>query len=179
MHNYRYVLEERFQVKYISLISVTYTMGEYLPDETLKVKKAGILEGIPGFLQRKHFWTHDSRMDQYTAMQVSKNRIQTSAGKYIFSNTVFEADCSDSEVLLKCIVIGGPNDLIGKTIVISKKKLKKYKSDFEYDNWEPGRCKGFCYAIFEDETSNFHLRSDFRNFNKIDFNGEIEECRLM
>ena len=86
-------------------------MGEYLPDETLKVKKVGILEGIPGFLQRKHFWTHDSRMDhdsrldQYTAMQVSKNRIQTSAGKYIFSNTVFEADFSDSEVLLKCIVI--------------------------------------------------------------------------
>ena len=48
MHNYRYVLEERFQVKYISLISVTYTMGEYLPDETLKVKKAGILEGTLG-----------------------------------------------------------------------------------------------------------------------------------
>ena len=160
-------------------------MGEFLPEGTLKVKKVGIFEGIPGFLQRKHFWTHDSRMDhdsrldQYTAMQVSKNRIQTSAGKYIFSNTVFEADFSDSEVLLKCIVTGGPNYLIGKTIVISKHKLKTYKCEVKYDNWELGKCKGFCYAIFEDETSNFHLRSDFMNFTTINFVGEIEECRLM
>ena len=52
-------------------------MGEFLPEGTLKVKKVGIFEGIPGFLQRKHFWIydsrldHDSRLDQYNARNAS------------------------------------------------------------------------------------------------------------
>ena len=141
-------------------------MGEYLPFGTLKVKKVRILEGIPGILQSKHFWIHDSRLDddsrldQYTAMQVSETRTQMSAGKYITSNTVFEANFSDSEVLIEYIVTGGPNDLIGKAIVVSKTKLKTYRCEYKNDNWEPGKCKGPRYAIFADEASNFHLKSD-------------------
>ena len=153
-------------------------MGEFHKAGTLIVKKVRDLEGIPIKLQNKHFFLAAGldKLDQYKAREVSRTRNQMSNGKQIFSNTVFEADLYASEVLTKYIVmdvIGGRYDLIGKAVVISKIPLKTYHCDYAYDNWEPGRCQGYNYAIFEDETSNFHLRSDFMNFK------EIKERNLM
>ena len=153
-------------------------MGEIHKAGTLIVKKVRNLEGIPIYLQKKHFFLAAGldKLDKYKAMEVSKNRNQMSAGKYIISNTVFEADFYASEVLTKYIVkdvIGGDYDLIGKAVLISKVPLKTYQCAYAHDKWEPGRCQGYNYAIFEDETSNFHLRSDFMNFK------EIKERNLM
>ena len=120
-------------------------MGEFLTAGTLIVKKERILEGIPGILQKKHFAVWG--LDEYVAKQVSENRHQMSAGKDITRNTVFEVDVYASEVLIKYVVIGGHNDLIGKTIVISKTKLKTYTCQYKGNNWEPGRCIGKRYAI--------------------------------
>ena len=155
-------------------------MGEFHKEGTLIVKKVRDLEGIPIKLQKKHFFLAAGldKLDTNKAMEVSRKRNQMSSGKQILSNTVFEADLYASEVLTKYIVmdvIGGRYDLIGKAVVISRIPLKTYHCDYAYVHlkWEPGRYQGYNYAIFEDEESNFHLRSDFMNFK------EIKERNLM
>ena len=140
---------QRFEVKYYLMCNIQHkiTMGEIHKAGTLIVKKVQDLEGIPIYLQKKHFFLAAGldKLDKYKAMEVSKNRNQMSAGKYIISNTVFEADFYASEVLTKYIVkdvIGGDYDLIGKAVLISKVPLKTYQCAYAHDKWEPGRCQG-------------------------------------
>ena len=148
------------------------------PPGTLLVKKYGeVLVGVPEILQKKHF--AEPPLDYTKAKQLSENRNQSCAntGENISTNTVFEANFDDPEVLIKCQVVDqNLEDYHGKAIVVSKTKLNTFQchKNKETGNWT-AKPIGKRYAIFAGGASNFHLMHDFLKFHEVVCIDENEE----
>jgi hypothetical protein len=145
------------------------------PPGILRVKRYGeVLVGVPEILQKKHFV--EPPLNYTKAKQLSENRNQFCANTgEISTNTVFEANFDDPEVLIKCKVVD-QNYYHGKDIVVSKTKLNTYQCHKTQgtDNWTPTPI-GKRYAIFAGEAFNFHLMPNFLKFHKVIDIDENEE----
>jgi hypothetical protein len=146
---------------------------------TLRVKilQNDKLQGIPEILKKKHF--AEPPLDYTKAKQLSENRNQSCAntGENIYTNTVFEANFDDPEVLIKCLVVDqNLEDYHGKAIVVSKTRLNTYQCHKTKgtDNWT-SKPIGKHYAIFAGQAFNFHLMPNFLKFHKIIDIDENEE----
>ena len=141
---------------------------------TLRVKRLPYnFDGIPNELKKKHFC--EPALTFANAIAKSRKRECD-----IFTNTIFEANFNNPNVLVRCSVIDDLEDFNGKIILVSQNQLSSIKCKKSKRNDWTAQHVGKKFAVFqefgaEEEEKKYHFVHDFPEFDELIFVEENEE----